>query len=207
MRRRALLGALVALAIATSACGIPIQGTATKLPAQLQLPATTSTTQPASNSNLHLLVYFIRAGRLFPLEEYYPTSNNPNAALQAALFWLSNGPTAVQAKCGVTSSLLAPTSLTMEGSPHNGIVTVDVGSNFFGLEGIPLEEASAQIVWSLTGQDTGVTEVELTYDHIHIETYVPPGTFVNRAVNRADYAPLAPTGETTCPAGGQGTSG
>lgn len=186
--------AVIAAAIALGGCSIATQHSAVPLPQQLT--NSTTTTIPVVNPTNHLSVYFLQHGRLVSV----PVPNNPSDPLGSALTALGIGPTAAQAARGITSGFSeAPASLQIAGTvAKGGTASVAVDTSFLNLSVLALEEASAQVVFTLTGLANGPSSVRFILDGQALESFVPPGRLVNRNVTRLDYCIFAPLDYTPC---------
>lgn len=199
MRRRAVL-LFGALSILASGCGIASQRSASPLPASLRLGAAkTTTTLPSQIPTNLLSVYFLKNGRLSPVTAYYSTSAD---ALIVALAVLSQGPSSQQTHAGMTTAFTEfPAKIQIAGTFIKGKpANVEVDTNFLNLPATSLEEASAQIVYTLTGLPDAPSSVRFVLDGQFLESLIPPspGTLVNRAVTRLDYCQFAPVNYTPC---------
>lgn len=197
MRQVTAAAALLAAAIGLASCAVPTQDAATRLPDQLALPATSATTTPAGTTR-SLDVYFLRDGRLTPVREPIPVTTG---SLAAVLLALSIGPSAALAKRGYTTAFTdSPAQLSLAGPvSHDGVASVEIDPAFERLLGVPLEEASAQIVYTITGVPDGPKAVRFVSGAAMLASFIPPGEFVDRPVTRSDYCAIAPLG-THCAA-------
>jgi spore germination protein GerM len=195
VRRLVPLVCALALVSVLSGCTVATQNTATPLPANLKLaPTTTTTTPPASHATHQLNVYFMKEGRLFPVLEYY--SSDP---LDVALAYLGAGPSATQTSRGITTALISPAAITSAGPIKNGVALIEVDSEFTSLPGEALEEAFAQIVFTVTGLPNGPSSVKFQYLGYPLDALVPPGQLLSRGVTPSDYcATFAPAGYIPC---------
>jgi spore germination protein GerM len=192
LRRTALI--LVATAVGLSGCSIASQHAAVPLP--LHLTDSTTTTVSVVTPTNQLSVYFLQDGRLVAVPvPYYPT-DPVGSALEA----LGIGPTASQARRGITTGFHeSPVNIQIAGTvTKGGIASVTVDTSFLNLSVIALEEASAQVVFTLTGLANGPNSVRFILDGQALESFVPPGRLVNRAVTRLDYCDFAPLNYTPC---------
>ncbi|HEY5272177.1 MAG TPA: GerMN domain-containing protein [Acidimicrobiales bacterium] len=189
-----LLGAL-ALVSALSGCSVATQNTATPLPTRLTVPPTTTTTTVPSSKGTHQIkVYFLKNGRLYPVLEYY--SSDP---LGLALGALEIGPTAIETDEGLTSAITEQAAqITSVGPPRDGIALIEVDQAFVDLPGEALEQAFAQIVFTVTGLPDGPASVEFFYNSNRMQALIPPGQLVIRAVTRSDYCAFAPLSYIPC---------
>jgi hypothetical protein len=194
MRLAPLLGAL-ALVSALSGCSVATQGTATPLPSSLNIgPTSTTTTLPASQAAHQLEAYFLKGGRLYAVDEPYSTD-----PLGAALEALDIGPTADEANRGITTAFSeSPAQITSAGVTKDDVALIKVDNEFTSLPGEALEEAFAQIVYTVIGLPNGPTSVEFLYDGYHLDALVPPGQLLSRPVTRSDFCAFAPDSYIPC---------
>jgi spore germination protein GerM len=188
------LGAL-ALIAALSGCSVATQNTATPLPPRLALAPTTTPTTVPNHGTHQLQVYFLKDGRLYPVLEYYSTD-----PLGAALLALGIGPSVDEADHHITTAFSAsPAEIASVGPvAKNGVALIEVDSEFTTLPGVSLEEAFAQIVFTVTGLPNGPSSVEFLFDQSRMEALIPPGQLVNRPVMRSDYCAFAPLSYLPC---------
>jgi hypothetical protein len=200
MRRLVPLACMLTLVSAISGCSVATQNTATPLPSQLSLgaPTTTSTLPPPSHATHLLKVYFLKGGQLYPVEEYYSTD-----PLDVALSLLGDGVTADEASRGITTAFSeSPAEITSAGPVgKNGVALIEVDQEFTSLPGEALEQAFAQIVFTVTGLPNGPSSVEFLYLGYHLDALVPPGQLLSGAVNRSDYCAFAPSSYIPCQKG------
>jgi hypothetical protein len=177
-------------------CSVATQNSATALPPQLTLPPTTATTTTLVTPGTHQLkVYFLKGGRLFAVQRPYSTD-----PLVAALTALEGGPTPKEIDDeGITTAFSeSPADITSAGTRDGGkIALVEIDVAFITLPGEAFEEASAQIVFTITGLAGGPTSVEFFLNTTRIQALIPPGSLVTRPVTRNDYCLLAPA-NTAC---------
>lgn len=183
---------LFAVALGLSGCSIASQRAAVPLP--LHLTNSTTTTTPASTPTNEISVYFLRDGLLVAASEY---ATDPIAS---ALLLLGRGPSQAQLGKGMTTAFEeSPAKLSTAGAiTPDGTVSVEVDTAFLNLPVIPLEEASAQIVFTLTGIPNGPSSVRFVLDGQALASFVPPGKLVDRAVTRLDYCRFAPLNYSPC---------
>jgi Sporulation and spore germination len=195
MRRLVPIACVLALVSALSGCSVATQSTATPLPSQLGLgPTPTTTTLPPSHTARQLKVYFLKAGLLFPVEEYYSTD-----PLDVAIADLADGVTADQAARGITTAFSeSPAEITSAGPVgKNGIARIEVDQAFTNLPAEAYEQASAQIVFTVTGLPN-VDSVEFLYLGYPLDAVVPPDQLLKGAATRNDYCAFAPVSYIPC---------
>lgn len=194
-RRVQSLLVVVAVAIALSGCSIASQKTAVTLPSSLRLTSSTTTSVPISTPSSQLSVYFLQNTRLVAVPVYYAADPVPYA-----LAALGRGPTVAQAQRGITTAFSNQPALILIAGvvPKGGVASVEVDTSFLNLPELALEQASAQIVYTLTGLPNGPNSVRFVLDGQKLESLIPPGKLVNRAVSRLDYCEFAPLDYTPC---------
>ena len=194
MRRRAIV-VLGVISLLLSGCSIASQRSAVPLPSSLHLISATTTTIPIQTPTNELSVYFLKNGRLSPVAGYYST--DPATFAMAVL---SNGPSVPQTASGITSAFNeSPALIQLTGAfTKGGTASVEIDTSFLNLPVISLEKASAQIVYTLTGLPNAPSAVRFVIDGQALESLIPPGKLVNRAVNRLDYCQFAPLNYTPC---------
>jgi spore germination protein GerM len=194
VRRLAPALCTIALVLALAGCSVATQDTATPLPSSLALPpTTTATTIPESQATHQLKVYFLRSGVLYPVLVSYSTE-----PLTYALEALGIGPTAAEADKFITSALLPSALIRSAGPVKNGVVPIEVDQEFTTLPGESLEEAFAQIVFTVTGLPIGASSVRFVYADQPLDALIPPGQLVRGDVTRMDYCAFAPTSYLPC---------
>jgi spore germination protein GerM len=185
-----LLGGL-ALVSALSGCSVATQNTATPLPTLG--PTTTITTIPESQATHQLKVYFLKGGALYPVLEYYSTD-----PLSSALEALGIGPTFDEVNLGITTAFSEQHAQIRSAGTENGAALIEVDSEFRTLPGESLEEAFAQIVFTVTGLPDGPSSVKFLYNSAPLGALIPPGQLVKRPVTRMDYCAFAPSSYIPC---------
>jgi hypothetical protein len=105
-----------------------------------------------------------------------------------------------QAQRGITTAFSdSPAQILIAGAEPKGKPwSVEVDTSFLNLAESALEQASAQIVYTLTGLPNGPNSVQFVLDGQALESFIPPGKLVNRAVTRLDYCDFAPLDYTPC---------
>jgi spore germination protein GerM len=195
MRRLAPLVGALALVSALSGCSVATQNTATPLPSSLTLGAapTTTTTVPTSQAAHQLEAYFLKGGKLYAVDEPYSTD-----PLGAALEALDIGPTAEEANRGITTAFSASPAQITSAGVKDGVALIKVDDEFTSLPGEALEEAFAQIVFTVIGLPNGPISVQFLYDGYHLDALAPPGQLLSRPVTRSDFCAFAPTSYIPC---------
>jgi spore germination protein GerM len=140
-------------------------------------------------------VYFLKGGVLYPVPEYYSTD-----PLTYALEALGIGPTFEEVNLGITTAFSEqPAQIRSAGTAtKNGVALIEVDSEFRTLPGESLEEAFAQIVFTVTGLPNGPSSVKFLYNSAPLDALIPPGQLVNRPVTRMDYCAFAPSSYIPC---------
>lgn len=200
MVRAARLAALVAVAVAATACGVVAGGGAHAIPDSevpfhlltKETPSTTTTTAPA---NVPVNVYFVSPTQqsLIAAQRTVPLDNTLRTVLHA----LFAGPTTVEKSKGVRTSISTNVGL-LRARPERpdgatGVVTLDFNQAFGDISGTQQVLAVAQIVFTTTdylGAGYGVLfEIE------GVATDVPTvtGAQVAGPVHRTTYASLVTT--------------
>jgi spore germination protein GerM len=199
VRRLAPVICALAFVSALSGCSVATQDTATPLPPSLTIgPTSTTTTVPPSQAAHQLKAYFLKGGRLYAVP--VPYSTDP---LGAALEALDIGPSFDETADGITTAFSeSPAQITSAGPVgKNGVAIIEVDQEFTSLPGESLEQAFAQIVFTVTGLPDGPSSVEFLYLGYHLDALVPPGQLLSRAVNRSDYCLFAPLSYIPCQKG------
>jgi Immunoglobulin-like domain of bacterial spore germination/Sporulation and spore germination len=186
MRRVLVLAAAVVL-LATG-CSNPRSGTLGAAPT-LAPSGSGQATQPPSEGvpdppesatrpgTITIQVWFARDGRLSPTRRTRPATL---ATSRLALTELTAGPSAAEARAGLTSGLTADAGFTIEGI-NGGVETVRFGPAFYAGGSGAVRLRQAQVVYTLTQFPT-VSRVRFTGDGR------PPGT----PVGRGDFTGLLP---------------
>ena len=150
--RRAALGVLVALALASAACGVPQDPAprvldASVLPEELAQPSTTTTSTEAPVPRQAVYLYFVDGEALgTPVERDLATPAGPIAALET----LIAGPTPEEASGGFTSVIPAETVI-LSSDLTNGVLRVDLAAGALEqIEGELQRLAIAQLVYTAT---------------------------------------------------------
>lgn len=183
--------ALVVVLAVPSGCGVPLdrepqalspEGVPYNLLEQATTTTSTSTTLPVPTVDVP--VYFVLRGRLVEVQRGVTQSPSVNKAINALLL----GPDDAEETAGVRSAI--PPELDVEvGRVEQGVVTVDLGSEFSGL---PREEqrlVHAQLVWTATGI-AGVTAVRFTLEGDDQEVVLPDASIATGPVGREAFASL-----------------
>jgi spore germination protein GerM len=195
---RAVVLAALALAGLVGGCGLSEDGgpqaiAPENLPPDLLNPnPNSSTTLPGSPNTTSVTVYFIeRIGdrdHLAAAEREVADARLPGGRLEA----LFSQPTAAEGDKGLTTSIPADTVLldvTFDDAAKE--LDVNLSNEIFSIQGEELAKAFAQIVWTVTEPDD-VARVRFLVDGTAIRAPDAEGVEQDGAVNRLDYAALAP---------------
>ena len=188
LRRRPLL-AVIALALAASACGVPIDTAAHPIPSnQIFVPGA----QPfaAGGTRTVFTLYFISLGHLAPvLRPDYAYSSIETTA-NAILSDLDNGPLATEGSELIT--LLNP-GISCTYNPQNHLITVNLNAQFLdSLFGPSLYDAYGQITLTLLGnsQLAAVDGIDFASGGTPTYAYLPNETATRSPVTRSSYISL-----------------
>jgi spore germination protein GerM len=201
MVRAARALALVAVAVAASACGVVAGGGAHAIPPDQvpfhlltkRPPSTTTTTAPAA---VPVTVYFVsRAGQtLTTAPRTVPVQNTLRTVVHALLA----GPTTVEKSYGVRTAISQDVQL-LRAKPERptgttGVVTLDFNQAFGAISGTQQVVAVAQIVYTVTAYLGVGYGVEFQIDGVPTDVPTATGAQVTGAVRRTTYASLVATG-------------
>lgn len=155
---------------------------------------TTSTTTPEAVTKT-VTVYFLRVSDGTTTLEGVPREVDVGAASQEILnnlFTQRPNPTERPAENGLTSAIPESAELLSAANvPGTTRLIVDVRGLFGegGIQGTPLRNALAQIVWTAT-QSSGVSEVSFRNDGEPVLAVVGSGETSDQPVGRSDYQSL-----------------
>jgi spore germination protein GerM len=192
--------ALVLTLVATlAACGLdsetdPKDIAIGDVPAELLDPSPSSSTSVAGVPNAAVTVYYLvlRDGltHLVPVSRAVADSASPAARVSALL----NPPSADEQAAGVTTSIPAGTRLLRtELNEDERVLTIDLSSSIFDVQGAELRNAFAQLVWTATDVET-VSRVQFEVDGEEYRVPDDAGVEQPSSVGRADYDALKPVG-------------
>lgn len=206
------MAALLAVSLAgLTSCGVPTQGgpraiSRSRVPSRLldrSPQTTTTTTEPRSTEPI--TIYFIRTGLyVAPV----PRSVPPSATLKSVLQVLvTTGPSTVDASNGFQSAFgrgVKVIGATVAGS----LATVDFNKQFGLISGSQGALAVAQVVYTVTANETTVTLISFQIDGQPTEVFGANGALVQGPVTAAQYASLLhpPTPPTTTAPGSTTTT-
>jgi spore germination protein GerM len=188
-------GLLTLVALGTSACGIPTNGTPTAIaktdvPFHLLSPVTSTTLRPVVRPvvTVPATIFLVaHAQHVFPVSRNVPVP----ATLSQILGALLEGPTADESDFGLQSFLSGSTT-QVRATVSGGIATVDFFSaNPVQVVGPDQTLAIAQVVFTATEQP-GVTGVVFKIDNRAIDVPTASGAEVPGPVKRSSYQPQAP---------------
>lgn len=197
LRRWLAAGIAGAIALSLSSCGIPVGDEPAAIARQnvpfgLLRPATST---PASSStapfppNDHVIQIFLvnPAGDLVAVDRLVPEPVDLTTILQA----LIDGPTSSESAAGLEDQVPAQTRVLTPGTVAGAVATVDLSAAFGQLAGQAQIEAIAQVVFTVTADVPGVSEVAFEVNGQQTSVPEPDGALVNDAT-RADYHSLLP---------------
>jgi spore germination protein GerM len=188
-------GVLILVAVGTSACGIPTNGTPTAIaktdvPFHLLSPVTSTTVHPVVRAPVTVpaTIYLVEhAQHVYAVSRNIPIP----ATLSEILGALLEGPTAAESELGL-QSFLSGTTTRVRATVSGGIATVDFFSaNPVQVVGPDQTLAIAQMVFTATEQP-GVTGVVFKIDNRAIDVPTASGAEVPGPVKRSSYQPQAP---------------
>ena len=199
--RRALIAALgaAAAALALSACGVPVTGSARALsrgdlpPAQA---ASTTTTAPADDLALTIMLLDPNQ-QPTPVTRYAPQQQD---RLSTALDDLFAGPGSSDLTRGLTTAIpdttqllrVSPDPPANAGPPANGPVTVDLSGNFLIITGLTQLLAVEQVVLTVACYLGETTPVAFEVEGSPLSVPTGSGTSVTRPVLATDYLNATP---------------
>ena len=190
--------AVLAIVMATAACGIPTTGGPTAIakgdvPSNLLNPAspTTATSAVPPEAEVPELIFLAAStGTVAPVSRYITVPTTLNATLTEVLGALLLGPTPTESASGLQSFLSgAKTQVTAKVA--GGIATVDFTSNPIQVVGASETLAIAQVVFTAT-QQPGVTGVVFEIAGQLLDVPTASGAAVPGPVDRTSYLPQAP---------------
>jgi len=195
-RRRAgaLAVAVVAVAVVTAGCGVPVDRGPTALsrsgvPFGLLNPSPANTTTSVSPAPVEVSVQLFMlgpTGHLVPVQRDVPFP----APLTTVLGALVDGPTNAEAAAGLQSAVPQQT-VVLSASVAGGVATVDLGGPFGQLVGQAQIDAVAQVVFTAAALP-GVTGVVFELNGQPVSVPTATGADVPEA-NPSQFAPMAPT--------------
>ncbi len=151
-------------------------------------PGATTTIAPYTSQRLTLQIYLVApASRLVAVDRVVPSPSDLVSILQA----LIAGPTSTEAAAGLQGQIPSQTKVLGGTQILNNVATVDLSAAFGQLAGQAQIQAIAQIVFTITGDLSGVTGVAFEIAGQPASVPQPDGALVNVAT-RAQYAALAP---------------
>ena len=184
--------AVIALAVASAACGIPSGGDPTVIaksdvPFHLLNPSPSTTVAPPPAVGVNETIFLVVGGQhLQPATRDVPVPANLTQILGALLA----GPTAAESAAGL-QTFLTGSHIQVTASVANGIATVDFASNPVQVVGPDQTLAVAQVVFTAT-QQPGISGVAFEIAGQPIEVPTASGVQASGPVNRTLYAPVAP---------------
>ncbi|MHB1446448.1 MAG: GerMN domain-containing protein [Acidimicrobiales bacterium] len=186
----AVLGLVAVLALAGTACGVPVQTrpvalSANQLPAGLTAASTTTTLHGSSTPVSLIQVYFVAGDRLVARSRLVPSPGS----LPEALADLLAGPTPAESAAGIRTSINPATELISERVIRDRVV-LDLSPTFADTGGPDQILAIAQFVYTVTGIQAGVNGVSFELGASPVAVPTANGTLLSAPVGRADYASL-----------------
>ena len=198
-RRPGRLGlAVLAVVVATAACGIPTAGGPTAIakgdvPSNLLSPASPTTvpsTVPPQAEVPELIFLAASTGTVAPVSRYITVNTGLNATLTELLGALLVGPTPGESAAGL-QSFLSGAKTRVTAKVAGGIATVDFTSNPIQVVGASQTLAIAQVVFTATAQP-GVNSVVFEIAGQLLDVPIASGATVSGPVDRTFYQPQAP---------------
>ena len=184
--RRCASAALIALAAATIACGVPEGAVETipraQLPESLRMPQTTTSTSELHSTAATLAVYWVSGRGLVP----EPVSFGSAPESSRLIDILERGPATSSQE--LRSAVSGPDVLSGS-SVDEATVEVEVGEDFEDLIASEQTLAVAQLVLTVTTVP-GVEEVAIRRRGQVVDVLLPDGTLVRRPLRRNDYASM-----------------
>jgi predicted small lipoprotein YifL len=198
--RRRALALLVALACtAIAACGVqndhgPRELAPSDVPFDLLAPATSVAESPPE-SGVDTTIWFVdNAGLLSRARR----SLDPPVTVDAALESLLEGVTEAEANNGLRSNITSDTELLDVAGPDDGLVTVDLSSDFLNVERELQRLALAQIVFTATSLPN-VDRVLFRFDGEPAEVPGAGDELTSEPLTRDDFVTFNPNVPTTTP--------
>jgi spore germination protein GerM len=187
----------LALLVTVAACGLdeetsPKDIAVGDVPAELLDPNPSSSTSVAGLPNAAVTVYYLvlqdGATRLVPVSRAVAEAASPASRISALL----TPPTAEEQASGITTSIPAGTRLLRtELIEDERVLTIDLSSSIFDVQGAELRNAFAQLVWTATDVET-VSRVQFEVDGEEYRVPDDAGVEQPSSVGRADYDALKP---------------
>lgn len=181
---------VVVVALAGSGCGVGPEDEATRLdgaevPFDLLDPSPTS--MPTTDAAAEVAaLFFVDGDRLEPVFREVPEGATPEDVLVA----LTDGPTASEARRGLTSAVPDSTTI-LDVTVSRGVATVDLGPTAVEVRSDDQPLSVAQMVFTLTARP-GIGRVAFTIGGEPIDVPDGSGALTGDAVAREDYADVAP---------------
>ena len=180
--RRAALCATVAVLLV--GCGVALD----HAPRALNLPTTTTTTQPnPTDGRFPTVLYYLADGKLLPVVE-----DLPDRSLTTVLTALLEPPGGSTAAQGLSSSIPAGTELLGFQRDQN-LLAVNLSGSFDNVVGLSRQQAIGQIVLTMT-ELSDVTDLQFRVEGEEV-TVSSPVEGDSQSVNACDFKPLVSTVE------------
>lgn len=190
MRRLAVL----VVAIAATACGVPTDEAPRALPAGdvplglLDVESSTTTSMVPVASSSRVTVFLVSSDRLVKAERVVVAPASVEKVVKA----LVNGPSETERSLGLASAVNPATTVVSATMEATEIVTIDLSGDFeVGTTTQQIIVALAQIVFTATELE-GVTGVRFSIDGERRQVPTGDGTLTSAPVGRVAYASYAP---------------
>ena len=194
--RAAVLAVVVALAVA--ACGVqsdrqPRALRPAEVPFDLLAPATSVASADIGQGAGGTVWFVDNDGRL---ARGARRAMDPPVTAAGIIAALLDGVTEAEADAGLRSNIVAGTELLGVQGPDDGLVTVDLSSDFLTVSREAQRLALAQVVFTVTGL-SNVDRVLFEFDGERAEVPGRGDELTNAPLTRADFAQFDPTATTT----------
>ena len=180
------------LVVALAACGVPEDDdprtiATDNIPFQLLAPATSTTSTVVDDRRqTGIGIYLVTADGAL-VQRPRTVSGAPSVAKAMAV--LLEGPNADEAAANLTTVVATGTQLLGFEGPIEGLVTVDLSSEFLQVTGPRQIQAIAQVVFTLVDVP-GVQKVLFRFEGERSEVPDGNGELTSEPLNRADYRSL-----------------
>lgn len=153
-------------------------------------PVPTPTAVPTPELPTEGVVFMVRKGRLRPVERPLPGGGVATSLPAALLLALFQAPPSKKLDTAIPPNTRL-ISVTVEGSTAR----VDLSSEFErAASGVELQLRVAQVVFTVTPRDSGISSVAISIDGEPRTVPSPRGALLLRPVTRDDYAAFGPPG-------------
>jgi spore germination protein GerM len=183
------LAAALALVVALGACGIteddvPRTMARENVPFQLLSPATSTTTTVVDEGSMTAIGIYLVTPDGALVARSRTTRGAPT--VEKAIRALLGGPTAEEQAANLTSQISSDTRLLGVEGPFDGVVTVDLSSEFLAFTGPSQVQAIAQVVFTAVDVP-GIQSVLFRFDGERREVPAGDGELTAEPLNRSDY--------------------